>query len=132
MDFARFRHMTWRHRPHGGMHEWSAPFWIVGVSPFDKQLVEDEGYVTHIGSPRFTARWSFDPQRFQVAHNQKHFFDEDVGLLIYEISLLDEFAPNLDEWLFEAACAVAYSKGLICAMDAIDDDGADDPEIVAC
>lgn len=131
MDFHRFRHMTWRHRPTDQMTEWSAPFWIVGVSHFDKHIVEDEGYVTHIGAPRFTARWSFNPQRFQAAQNQKHFFDDDLGLLIYEISLLDEFAPKLDEWLFEAAAAVAYTKGLICAMDAIDGDDGEDPEIAS-
>ena len=120
MDFCRFRHMTWRHRPLGHMAEWTSPYWIVGVSPFDKHTVEDEGYVTHIGAPRFVARWSMNENSFHLAANQRHFFDDDIGLLVYEISLLDEFTADLDAWLFEAACAVAYSRGLICAMDAID------------
>ena len=80
------------------------------------------GYVTHLGTPRFVARWTMDEGKFHAGSNQRHFFDEEIGLLVYEISLLDEFTSNLDEWLFEAACAVAYSRGLICAMDAIDEE----------
>jgi hypothetical protein len=124
MDFYRFRHMTWRHRPLAQMTEWSSPYWIVGVSPFDQHTVEDQGYVTHLGSPRFVARWTMNEDSLHVANNQQHFFDDDIGLLVYEISLLDEFTSDLDAWLFEAACAVAYSKGLICAMDAIDGETA--------
>jgi len=120
MDFHRFKHMTWRHRPVTGARAWTTPYWIVGVSPFDKHTLEDAGYVTHLGPPRFVARWTMNESSFHLAGNQRHFFDNDIGLLIYEISLLDEFTDDLDSWLFEAACAVAYSKGLICAMDAID------------
>jgi hypothetical protein len=122
MDFHRFKHTTWRHRPLGQGTQWSSPYWIVGVSPFDEKTIEDEGYVTHLGSPRFVARWSMDESKFHLGSDQRHFFDDEIGLLVYEVSLLDEFTSNLDEWLFEAACAVAYSRGLICAMDAISEE----------
>lgn len=128
LDFHRFRHKTWLHNTPTQMTAWSSPYWIVGVSPFDRAVLEDEGYVTHLGSPRFVARWSMNESHFHLASNQRHFFDNDLGLLVYEISLLDEFTIDLDEWLFEAACAVAYSKGLVCAMDAIDDPAEDDRE----
>jgi hypothetical protein len=121
MDFYRFKHMTWQHRPVTHMVTWKAPYWIVGVSPFDEKTVEEDGYVTHLGSPRFVARWTMDESKFHLGNNQRHFFDDDHGLLVYEISLLDEFTRDSDAWLFEAACAVAFSKGLICAMDAIDE-----------
>lgn len=121
MDFYRFKHRTWRHTSMSHMSAWQAPYWIVGISPFDEKTVEDDGYVTHLGRPRFVARWTLDENKFHLGNNQRHFFDDEIGLLIYEVSLLDEFTENLDEWLFEAACAVAFSRGFICAMDAIEE-----------
>lgn len=128
MDFHRFKHMTWRYKCSERMAEWSSPYWIVGVSPFDKHMFADEGHVVHLGRPRFVARWTMNETHFHLGNNQHHHFDDDLGLLIYEVSLLDEFTADLPQWLFEAACAVAYSRGLICAMDAIDDDDDADAE----
>lgn len=53
---------------------------------------------------------------FHDGKDQRTFFDDDLGLLIYEISLLDEFTADLETWLHEAACAIAYSKGNIVRM----------------
>ena len=122
MDFYRFRHTTWRHTPLGQMAAWNAPYWIVGVSPFDREMIETDGHLVHLGRPRFVARWTLDEEKFHFGGNQRHFFDDDNGLLIYEISLLDEFTEDLEEWLFEGACAVAFSRGLICAMNALEEE----------
>lgn len=121
MDFHRFRHTTWRHTPPGHRAAWNAPYWIVGVSPFDPDTTDCDGHVVHLGSPRFVARWTLDEEKFHYGNNQRHHFDEELGLLIYEVSLLDEFTRDLEEWLLEAACAVAFSQGLICAMDAVEE-----------
>ena len=88
----------------------------MGVSPFDRTLAEDAGYVVHLGAPRFTARWSLNETEVQAPCEPRSYFDDDTGLAIYEVSLLDEFSADLDQWLLEAACAVAYSKGLICIV----------------
>jgi len=122
MDFHRFRHTTWRHTPQGRRTAWNAPYWLVGVSPFEREMTDTDGHVVHLGSPRFVARWTFDDEKFHLGNGQRHFFDDELGLLIYEVSLLDEFTVDLDEWLREAACAVAFSQGLICAMDAVEEE----------
>ena len=111
-DFYRFKHTTWNYKSIKD-GAWSAPLWMVGCSPFDDILHEDKGYVLHQGRPRFLARWTMIEEEFCRGKNQKHYFDEDLNILIYEVSLLDEFTSNLDLWLDEAVCAIAHSKGLI-------------------
>jgi hypothetical protein len=88
----------------------------VGISPFDPATSPDQGHIVHLGTPRFVARWTMNEECFHDGKDQRTFFDDDLGLLIYEISLLDEFTADLETWLHEAACAIAYSKGNIVRM----------------
>jgi len=116
VDFYRFRHTTELvSRPYQKVVI-QRPLWIVGVSPFDTVTSPDEGHVVHLGAPQFTARWSMSDETIrQIA--TPDFYDGDFNILIYETSMLNgDDAGRIQEWLVEAACAVAYTKGLIAIM----------------
>jgi hypothetical protein len=119
-DFHRFRHRQESFaNPKGQKGEgWLSPLWVVGVSPFDAATTSSDGYIAHIGEPRFTARWKMLDESLPVdVVNQIHHLDEDLNILVYEVSFDPLKEAELSYWLFEAACAVAYSRGLMCDME---------------
>ena len=112
MDYYRFRHT------HESIHNpqqkktLNRPLWIVGISPFEPVISDESGYVVHLGVPQFTARWTMNDDIIQqlLAFD---YYDEDLNIMIYETLLLNNNGERLQEWLLEAVCAVAYSKGMI-------------------
>lgn len=92
------------------------PLWIVGVSPFDPVIAHDSGHVVHLGEPRFTARWTMNAETM-ARISQPDFRDEELGIVLCEALSADGPDPPPDAWLIEAACAVAYAKGLIAAIE---------------
>lgn len=115
-DFYRFKHRTWVYRTAANPKGWASPLWIVGHSPFDTIIGEQEGHVVHLSFPRFTARWSMDEARLEDALDQLHHYDDDAGILVFEVSFIDPYPTGIEPWLREAACAVAFRKGLICEL----------------
>jgi hypothetical protein len=115
LDCHRFRHRNEKVLVAGKKTVIERPLWIVGVSPFDPVIADDSGHVVHLGEPRFTARWTMNPETTAVIA-QPDFHDEDLGIVLYE-ALSHDGTGVPDAWLIEAACAVAYAKGLIAAID---------------
>ena len=116
LDFYRFRHREEKVSIPGKRTVIARPLWIVGVSPFDPVITDDAGHVVHLGEPRFTARWTMNADIIAKIP-QPDFYDEDLNIVIYEALCADQNGGPLDAWLMEAACAVAYSRGLIAAVD---------------
>lgn len=116
LDFHRFRHREEKVFVPEKRAVVARPLWIVGVSPFDAVIADDSGHVAHLGEPRFTARWTMNPETI-AAIGQPDFHDEDLGIVLYEALSADGADAPPDTWLMEAACAVAYAKGLIAAID---------------
>jgi len=102
MDFYRFKHRTWMTTTTDGKPRWQAPCWVVGHSPFDSHMSAEEGHVVHTAAPRFVARWRYDAE---CDAGDGSYLDEDLALLIHEVTWLD--APPAEErpWLLEAAFA---------------------------
>lgn len=116
LDFYRFRHRQETVKSFGMKLPASRPLWIVGVSPFDPVISNDEGHVVHLGTPRFTARWTMcDESIAQLA--TPDYYDEELNIAIYETILMEPAPERMEEWLLEAVCAVAYSKGMIAMAD---------------
>jgi hypothetical protein len=115
LDFHRFRHRNEKVCIPGKKTVIVRPLWIVGVSPFDPVIADDAGHVVHLGEPLFTARWTMNPDTI-AAIARPDFRDEDLGIVLYE-ALSADSADVPDPWLVEAACAVAYAKGLIAAIE---------------
>ena len=112
MDFYRFNHTSEVVNAEGRASALSRPLWIVGVSPFDPMIQQDEGYVVHLGSPPFVARWTMlEDTMAQI--KSPDFVDEDLNIMIYDAAQTGCAGAIPQEWLLEASCAVAYSKGLI-------------------
>jgi hypothetical protein len=116
LDFYRFRHREEKILIPGKKLVLARPLWVVGVSPFDPVIADDAGHVVHLGDPRFIARWTMNPDTI-AGISQPDFHDEDLNIVIYEALCADGDAPPAAAWLMEAACAVAYAKGLIAAVD---------------
>lgn len=115
-DFYRFRHRYQTVQSFNPKIVTNRPLWVVGVSPFDPVITEMEGYVVHLGAPRFTARWTMSEET--IAQLAKHdYWDVDLNIVIYETLLMDPNPERIEEWLIEAVCAVAFSKGLIAIAD---------------
>jgi hypothetical protein len=114
LDFHRFRHCNEKVLMPGEKTVILRPLWIVGVSPFDPVIADDSGHVVHLGEPRFTARWTMNRETI-AAIGQPDFHDEGLGLVLYEVLSGRDAPPHA--WLMEAACAVAYAKGLIVALE---------------
>jgi hypothetical protein len=110
VDFYTFRHRTFPSGP-AGTTRWMAPHWVVGHSPFDELLTAEEGHLVHVGRPQFVARWSYQEERIAEGIKTQHWLDEELGLLIHEVSWLDAPPADWATWLLEACCAVAYAKG---------------------
>jgi hypothetical protein len=115
LDFHRFRHRNENVFIPGKKTVIVRPLWVVGVSPFDPVIADDAGHVVHLGEPRFTARWTMNPDTIATLA-RLDFCDEDLGIVLYE-ALSADGADVPDAWLVEAACAVAYAKGLIAAIE---------------
>jgi hypothetical protein len=116
LDFYRFRHRNEKVLVPGKKTVIVRPLWIVGVSPFDPVIADDSGHVVHLGEPRFTARWTMNPGTI-TAIGKPDFHDESLGIILYETLSADGQGAPADNWLIEAACAVAYAKGLIVAIE---------------
>lgn len=118
LDFHRFRHRTRTYRSPSTQRSWDYPLWIVGVSPFDETLDETAGHVIHIAEPRFMARWTIKDNHVyeDAAAARSSHYDEDMGILLTEITPLETDGGALTDWLLEAVCAVAYSRGTICEL----------------
>ena len=122
LDFYRFQHRleTVTATRDGRRIAIERPLWIVGVSPFDPVIADDEGLVVHLGAPRFTARWTMRAETI-ASLAAIDYEDEDLELALYDTALLDPGGPAIERsWLVEAACAVAYSMGLIALADPIE------------
>jgi hypothetical protein len=115
LDFHRFRHRNEKVFIPGKKAVILRPLWIVGISPFDPVVADDAGHVVHLGEPRFTARWTMNPETI-AAIARPAFHDEDLDIVLYE-ALSADGTDVPDAWLMEAACAVAYAKGLIAAVE---------------
>jgi hypothetical protein len=115
LDFYRFRHSTEDILPGGKKKTVARPLWIVGVSPFDEIISSEEGYVVHLGAPRFTVRWTM-LNSTMARIRSPNYYDEDLNIMLYEATPLDGKAAEIEEWMLEAVCAVAYSKGLITTV----------------
>jgi hypothetical protein len=115
LDFYRFRHRNEKVLVPGRKMVIVRPLWIVGVSPFDPVIADDSGHVVHLGEPCFTARWTMNPET-TAGITQPDFCDEDLGIVLHE-ALSSDGADVPDAWLVEAACAVAYAKGLIATIE---------------
>jgi hypothetical protein len=116
LDFYRFRHLDEKVHIPAKRIVIARPLWVIGVSPFDPVIAADAGHVVHLGEPRFTARWGMNPET--LAHIlEPDFLDEDLNIAIFEALPTDGPAAPPLAWLAEAACAVAYAKGLIAAVD---------------
>ncbi len=117
LDFYRFRHRQESVPSFQQGKPLARPLWIVGASPFDTVLTpEEEGHVVHLGNPQFTARWTMiDATIAQIA--EPDYYDEDLNILIYETILLGGASERIEEWLLEAVCAIAYTKGMIAISD---------------
>ena len=112
LDFYRFNH-TEEHINHPGQRTIvKRPLWIVGVSPFDNEIVEDEGHVVHLGNPGFTARWTMNEEKFSLIESP-NYVDEDLNMIIHEVIPLGGSEMPEEVWLLEAVCAIGYSRGLI-------------------
>jgi len=116
LDFYRFRHREEKVSIPEKRTVILRPLWVVGVSPFDPVIADEAGHVVHLGEPRFTARWSMNPDTI-ARTAEPDFYDEDLNIIIYEALCADANSAPIDAWLMEAACAVAYSKGLIATLD---------------
>lgn len=114
LDFYRFKHTVETVTQSNQKIALPKPLWIVGVSPFEDEVLEDEGHVVHIGAPHFTARWAMNEERIEQIPNP-NYYDEDLNLIIYDVIPLSGENIPAEEWLLEAACAVGYSKGLIAS-----------------
>jgi hypothetical protein len=116
LDFYRFRHREEKVDVPEKKVIISRPLWVVGFSPFDPVIADDAGHVVHLGDPRFTARWTMHAETIaQISRPDYH--DEDLNIVIYETLAADGHGAPTDSWFIEAACAVAYTKGLIAAID---------------
>jgi hypothetical protein len=116
LDFHRFRHREEKVFIPKKRAVVARPLWIVGISPFDPVIADHSGHVVHLGEPRFTARWTMNPEVIAQVREQS-FHDEDLGIVLYEALSAEGPDTPPDAWLLEAACAVAYAKGLIAAID---------------
>jgi hypothetical protein len=116
-DFHRFGHRTKLFKNPFQSASWTMPLWIVGTSPFDPVISSEEGYVVHLGEPRFMARWAMGGPLDQKRYGKTELYDEDLGMSLYEVSHLDQPSSDIQNWLVEAICAVAYSRGLISEME---------------
>jgi hypothetical protein len=122
MDFYRFRH---QHKHVNGSDKrtvLSQPLWIVGSSPFDEVISPEEGHIVHLGTPQFTARWTMDEETMDKLSKGTGsvFFEEDFGMMIYEIIPIGRKKNVSEKWLLEAACAIAHAKGMLAISD-VDD-----------
>lgn len=115
LDFYRFRHSTELVQSSGEKLAIQRPLWIVGVSPFDPVHSGDGGYVVHLGNPQFVARWTMEDETIEQVQT-RDYFDEDLNILLYEVSHGAGVSDIPDDWLMEAVQAVAYTKGLVAIM----------------
>lgn len=112
LDYYRFRHTHESVQDPQQNRVVARPLWIVGTSPFDQVISEDCGFIVHLGVPQFTARWTMNDDTIRQI-SVFDFYDEDLNIMIYETILMNNNGERLHEWLVEAVCAVAYSKGTI-------------------
>lgn len=117
LDFYRFNHTEEDVQQPGQKTILKRPLWIVGVSPFDNEIIEDEGHVVHLGNPRFTARWTMNENRFGQI-DEPNYVDEDLNIIIHEVIPLGGNEMPEEVWLLEAVCAIGYSRGLITMTSA--------------
>ena len=104
-----FKHTTERQR--AGL---DSPLWIVGSSPFDAVRVADEGHVVHLGAPRFIARWFFGDQPINPTDSKSGIVYRDAvrEITVCEVVLFERSLSAFEEWLYEAADAIALWRGL--------------------
>lgn len=120
LDFYNFQHRvelikSSKFKAHKRVLLGERPLWIVGASPFDKVISPDEGHVVHVGKPRFTARWTMVEETLEQIP-VRDYFDEDLNIAIYEVIPMYGSAKNIEDWLPEAAFAVAFFKGMIAEV----------------
>lgn len=111
-EFYRFRHSTEFVQSSGEKRALQRPLWIVGVSPFDPVHSGEDGYVAHLGDPQFVARWTMEDETIEQIET-RDYFDEDLNILLYEVSHGAGVSDIPEDWLLEAVQAVAYTKGLV-------------------
>lgn len=108
LDFHRFRHRNEKVSIPGRKTVILRPLWIVGVSPFDPAIADDSGHVVHLGEPRFTARWTMNPETI-AAIARPDFHDEDLGIVLYEALSADGTSTGSHD---VSASAYGFAMGI--------------------
>jgi hypothetical protein len=97
------------------------PLWLIAQDPFADIETDNEGYIVHLGNPRFTARWYTGDKPLNPA-NTLHgitYNHTDLDISLCEIVFLEE-NPDMSgfsEWLQEACCAIAHYLGDIAGIE---------------
>lgn len=96
------------------------PLWLIAQDPFTDIETEREGYVIHLGAPRFVARWYEGDQPVTPADTLHGltYSNSDLDINLCEITFLDaaKEPENLTPWLQEACCAIAHYQGNLGAI----------------
>lgn len=73
------------------------PRWLMGQDPSSRR--DDLHYLTHLQSPRFSARWCFGPPRPKPKKTEELYIEDGEGDLvhIYDFLWIDE-APSKEEF----------------------------------
>lgn len=121
-NFYKFHHRTQEYsNPLDPQSGWLAPLWLIGNSPFDRVISPNTGHVAHLANPRFLARWKkCDAPDKSNTQNQLFYFDDELEILLFEISWQDKMPASekdINLWLLEAVSAIAYSLGEICELE---------------
>ena len=94
------------------------PLWIVGESPFQDVQTDSEGYVVHLGEPRFVARWwAGNEPPDNVSNPIRGLTCSAHGVELCEVVWLDSPADEAGPWLIEACAAVAAYLGEIAIVE---------------
>lgn len=108
--------------PTNGNKGMKYPLWLIAQDPFADIETDKEGYIVHLGNPRFTARWYTEDSPINPA-DALHgitYNHTDLNISLCEIVFLEEIPDMSDfsEWLHEACCAIAHYLGDIAVVEA--------------
>lgn len=96
------------------------PVWVVGFSPFDAVVGPDGGMIVRTQEPRFTARWGRGQEAVDtvLASKQACHVDDDLAIVIYDLTWLDHPGHQESSCLDEAALAVGRTFGDVAELTA--------------
>ena len=97
------------------------PLWLIAQDPFSDIEAESEGYIVHLGHPRFVSRWyeGEEPVNPMDTIHGLTFSHTDLDISLCEITFLedDKEPVDLTPWLAEACCAVAHYQGDLATIE---------------